>query len=238
MTRIYGAGGGGGKGGGKARDPVTANDSLNSKQYAQVLDLLSEGEIQGLKNGAQSIFIDNTPLQNTNGTYNFQNVTIATRNGTQDQSFIPGTFDIEEEKAVGLAVQYGSPVVQSITDSNVNAVRITITIPQLQTFTNQGDILGSQVGLRIYVNYNGGGDNLAITDTIDGRTGDAYQRDYLVNLAPVYPLTIKVERDRPDSTDPKVTNAFNWSSYTEIIYAKLRYPNSALVAKAPLEARL
>ena len=229
MARIYGSGGGGGKGGGEARDPVTANDSLNSKQYAQVLDLLSEGEIQGLKNGAQSIFIDNTPLQNANGTYNFQNVTIATRNGTQDQSFIPGTFDIEEEKAVGLAVQYGSPVVQSITDSNVNAVRITITIPQLQTFTNQGDILGSQVGLRIYVNYNGGGDTLAITDTIDGRSGDAYQRDYLVNLAPVYPLTIKVERDRPDSTDPKVANAFNWSTYTEIIYAKLRYPNSALV---------
>jgi len=229
MTRIYGAGGGGGKGGGKARTPVTANDSLNSKQYAQVLDLLSEGEIQGLKNGAQSIFIDNTPLQNANGTYNFQNVTIATRNGTQDQPFIPGTFDIEEEKAVGLTVQYGSPVVQSITDSNVNAVRITITIPQLQTFTNEGDILGSQVGLRIYVNYNGGGDTLAISDTIDGRTNDAYQRDYLVNLEPVYPLIIKVERDRPDSTDPKVVNAFAWSSYTEIIYAKLRYPNSALV---------
>lgn len=229
MTRIYGAGGGGGKGGGKARTPVTANDSLNSKQYAQVLDLLSEGEIQGLKNGAQSIFIDNTPLQNANGTYNFQNVTIATRNGTQGQPFIPGTFDIEEEKAVGLTVQYGSPVVQSITDSNVNAVRITITIPQLQTFTNEGDILGSQVGLRIYVNYNGGGDTLAISDTIDGRTNDAYQRDYLVNLEPVYPLIIKVERDRPDSTDPKVVNAFAWSSYTEIIYAKLRYPNSALV---------
>lgn len=229
MARIYGAGGGGGKGGGEARDPVTANDSLNSKQYAQVLDLLSEGEIQGLKNGAQSIFIDNTPLQSANGTYNFQNVTIATRNGTQNQSFIPGTVDIEEEKTVGLTVQYGSPVVQSITDSNVNAVRITIAIPQLQTFTNQGDILGSQVGLRIYVSYNGGGDNLAVTDTIDGRTNDAYQRDYLINLEPVYPLTIKVERDRPDSTDPKVVNAFNWSSYTEIIYAKLRYPNSALV---------
>jgi predicted phage tail protein len=97
MARIYGAGGGG-KGGGKRRTPVTAEDSLNSKQYAQVLDLLSEGEIQGLKNGHQSIFIDNTPLQNANGTYNFQNVTVETRNGAQDQPFIPGTFDIEEEK--------------------------------------------------------------------------------------------------------------------------------------------
>jgi hypothetical protein len=233
MARIYGAGGGGGKGGGAQsqpapRTPVTETDSLNSKQYAQVLDLISEGEIEGLKNGHQSIFLDNTPLQNANGTYNFQNVTIATRNGTQDQTYIPGTSDVEDEKAVGVEVQYASPIIRSITDTNVNAARITITVPQLQTFTNEGDVLGSQVGLRIYVQYNGGGYNLAVTDTISGRTGDAYQRDYLINLASVYPIDIKVERDRPDSTDPKVVNAFNWTSYTEIIYAKLRYPNSAL----------
>lgn len=234
MARIYGAGGGGGKGGGAQsqpapRTPTTEPDGLNSKQYAQVLDLISEGEIEGLKNGYQSIFVDNTPLQNANGTYNFQNVTIATRNGTQNQSYIPGTTDVEDEKAVGVEVQYASPVVRSITDTNVNAARITITVPQLQTFTNEGDVLGSQVGLRIYVQYNGGGYNLAVTDTIIGRTGDAYQRDYLINLASVYPIDIKIERDRPDSTDPKVVNAFNWTSYTEIIYAKLRYPNSALV---------
>ena len=234
MARIYGAGGGGGKGGGAQsqpaqRTPVTETDSLNSKQYAQVLDLISEGEIEGLKNGYQSIFIDNTPLQNADGTYNFQNVSIATRNGTQNQTYIPGTSDVEDEKSVGVEVQYASPVVRTITDTSVNAARITITVPQLQTFTNEGDVLGSQVGLRIYVQYNGGGYNLAVTDTISGRTGDAYQRDYLINLASTYPIDIKVERDRPDSTDPKVVNAFNWTSYTEIIYAKLRYPNSALV---------
>ncbi|NBN88653.1 MAG: host specificity protein J, partial [Proteobacteria bacterium] len=198
-------------------------------QYAQVLDLISEGEIEGLKNGYQSIFIDNTPLQNADGTYNFQNVSIATRNGTQNQTYIPGTSDVEDEKAVGVEVQYASPVVRSITDTSVNAARITITVPQLQTFTNEGDVLGSQVGLRIYVQYNGGGYQEVIADTISGRTGDAYQRDYFINLASVYPIDIKVERDRPDSTDPKVVNAFSWTSYTEIIYAKLRYPNSALV---------
>ena len=234
MARIYGAGGGGGgKGGGAQsqpapRTPTTEPDSLNSKQYAQVLDLISEGEIQGLKDGYKSIFIDNTPLQNQSGSFNFQNVTIATRNGTQDQSYIPGTFDVEDEKAVGVEVQFTAPVVRTISaGSNVNAVRITITVPQLQTFTNEGDVLGSQVGLRIYVDY-GGGFIPAITDTIIGRTADAYQRDYLINVSSL-PVTIKVERDRPDSTDPKVVNAFNWTSYTEIIYAKLRYPNSALI---------
>ncbi len=229
MARIYGAGGQAIPQVAQPLLPVTEADSLNSKQYAQVLDLISEGEIEGLKNGHQSIFLDNTPLQNANGTYNFQNVTIATRNGTQDQTYIPGTSDVEDEKAVGVEVQYASPIIRSITDTNVNAARITITVPQLQTFTNEGDVLGAQVDLRIYVQYNGGGYQEVIVDTIKGRTGDAYQRDYLINLASVYPIDIKVERDRPDSTDPKVVNAFNWTSYTEIIYAKLRYPNSALV---------
>ena len=106
MARIYCAGaggGGGGKGGGAQsqpapRTPTTDPDSLNSKQYAQVLDLISDGEIEGLKNGYQSIFIDNTPLQNADGTYNFQNVSIATRNGTQNQTYIPGTSDVEDER--------------------------------------------------------------------------------------------------------------------------------------------
>lgn len=229
MKRIYGAGGGGGKGAQSqpvARTPVTVPDGLNSKQYAQVLDLISEGEIEGLKNGHQSIFIDNTPLQNANGSYNFQNVTIATRNGTQDQSYIPGTSDVEDEKVVGVQVQYGTPVARSITDPNINAVRVTITVPQLQKYTDKGDVRGSRIGLRIYADY-GGGPNLVITDSIVGRTADAYQRDYLINIDST-PVTISVERNRPDSTDPKIIDAFNWTSYTEIIYAKLRYPNSAL----------
>ena len=101
---IIGAGGsgGGGKGGGggAARTPTTANDSLDSTQYAQVIDLISEGEIAGLKDGFKSIFLDNTPLQNPDGTFNFQNVTIYTRNGTQNQDAIPFAGVIEDERPV------------------------------------------------------------------------------------------------------------------------------------------
>jgi predicted phage tail protein len=96
---IAGAGGGGGKGGGgSARTPTTARDSLDSRQYAELIDLLSEGEIAGLKDGFKSIFLDNTPLQNPNGTYNFQNVTVYTRNGTQNQDAIPFAGEIEDER--------------------------------------------------------------------------------------------------------------------------------------------
>jgi hypothetical protein len=231
---ITGAGGGGGsgKGGGggsSQRTPTEAGDNLNSTQYAQVLDLLSEGEIQGLKNGLQSIFLNNTPLQNANGSYNFQNVTVQTRNGTQDQSYIPGSPGIEDEKPVGVQVSQATPVVRTITDATVDAARITITVPQLQLFTDQGDIEGASVQLQIAVQYGGGGYTTVINDTISGRTADAYQRDYLVNLTST-PADIRVTRVTADSGSAKLANAFNWTSYTEITYAKLRYPNSALVS--------
>ena len=232
MTRIAGAGGGGGgKGGGGSsqRTPTEAADNLNSTQYANVLDLISEGEIEGLKDGHKSIFINNTPLQNSNGSYNFKNVTVYTRNGTQAQSYIPLSAGVEDEKAVSVTVQQPTPVVRSITDSNVDAVRLTITVPQLQQFTDQGDIVGTSVRLQIAVQYNGGGYSTVIDDTISGRTADQYQRDYLVDLSGTFPVDIRVTRVTQDSTSAKLLNAFSWSSYTEIIYAKLRYPNSALV---------
>ena len=231
LGSIAGAGGGGrsSKGGGGGGTPTEAKDSLNSTQYANLVDLLSEGEIQGLKDGHKSIYIDNTPLQNADNSYNFKNVTVYTRNGTQDQSYIPSASGIEDEKPVGVEVQQATPVVRSITDPNVNAARVTITAPALQEFTDKGDIKGSSFQLRIAVQYNGGGYTTVIDDTVSGRTGDAYQRDYLVTINGAFPVDIKVTRVTADSKSTKLANSFSWSSYTEITYAKLRYPNSALV---------
>ena len=229
-----GGGGGGGKGGGggssSQRTPTEEGDSLDSRQYAQLIDLISEGEIEGLKDGYKSIFVNNTALQNADGTYNFQNVDVWTRNGTQNQDYIPIAADSESEKSVGITVKKATPIVRTITSTNVNAARLTITLPQLQRFTDQGDIVGASVQLQIAVQYNGGGYTTVIDDTITGRTGDQYQRNYLVNLDGAFPIDIKVTRVTDDSPSSKLVDAFNWSSYTEIIYAKLRYPNSALVA--------
>jgi predicted phage tail protein len=231
LIRGAGGGGGGGKdgGGGSGRTPSEAADSLNSSQYANLIDLISEGEIEGLKDGHKSIFISNTPLQNADNSYNFQNVTVYTRNGTQAQSYIPIAAEVEDETPVGVTVQQATPVVRSITDTNVNAARITITVPQLQRFTDEGDVVGASIQLQIAVQYNGGGYTTVINDTIEGRTGDQYQRDYLVNLTGAFPVDIRVTRVTADSGSAKLIDAFSWSSYTEIVYAKLRYPNSALV---------
>ncbi|NBR22756.1 MAG: host specificity protein J [Micrococcales bacterium] len=226
------SGGGGGKDGGSVQQhtPVTAADNLESTQYALLVDLISEGEIEGLKNGYKSIFINNTPLQNTDNSFNFQNVSVYTRNGTQTQDHIPVTADISNELSVGVVVQKDTPLVRTITNSAVNAARVTITVPTLQYAADNGDINGASVQLKISVQYNGGGFTDVKTDTITGRTGNQYQRDYLINLTGAFPVDIKVTRLTADSTDTRLANTFTWSSYTELTYAKLRYPNSALVA--------
>jgi predicted phage tail protein len=236
MTRIAGSGGGGGGfgkggGGGSEHTPTEAANSLFSTSYAKLVDLISEGEIYGLKDGLRSIYVDNTPLQNADGSYNFQNVSVYTRTGTdaKTQTYIPGFDDVGNEVAVGVTVQQATPVVRSITNTAINAARVTITVPQLQQIQDNGDINGASVQLRIAVQYNGGGYTTVIDDTISGRTSQQYQKQYLVNLSGAFPVEIKVTRVTADSGSAKLSNAFSWSSYTEVTYAKLAYPNSALI---------
>lgn len=235
MTMIIGAGGGGGKGGkgGSSRTPKTAPDSLDSRQYANVIDLISEGEIEGLVDGNKSIFLNNTALQNLDGSYNFEDVEVFTRNGTQTQTYIPLDSGIEDEFPVGVVVTKDVPITRTITDVNVDAVRVTISIPALQSISSKtGDTKGTSVQLTIGVQYAGGGFTTAVTDTISGRTADEYRKDYLIELdrpTPADIVDIRVTRVTEDSQNSLLSNAFSWSSYTEIVYAKLSYPNSALI---------
>ena len=228
---IAGAGGGGGgKGGGGGSSPTEADDSLQSKQFANALDLISEGEIQGLDDGNKSIFFDGTPLQAADGSYNFTDYTIVTRTGTQGQSYIPGVFsNVESETSVGVEVTNATSVIRQITDSDVDRIRVTIQIPSLQQIEDDGDIVGTSVSISIQVQYNGGGYSTVKTDTISGKSSGSYQRDYLLTLTGSFPVDIKVVRNTADNGSTKLANTTNWQSFTSIIDAKLAYPNSALV---------
>lgn len=162
MTKkvIRGAGGGGGKGGGGGGGRVAqeAPDSLRSIAYASVLDLVSEGEIEGLANGLKSVYFNQTPLQNDNGSFNFTGATVVATNGSQAQSYIQGFPNVENELPVGLKVEHTTPLVRTINDSDIDAVRVRISIPQLteQNLTN-GDLNGSEVTYAIDVQSDGGG---------------------------------------------------------------------------------
>lgn len=232
---ISGAGGLAAKGGraaatqAKPYTPREASNSLFSSSYAKILDLIGEGEIEGLVDGHRSIYLNNTPLQNADGSYNFQGLTVELRNGTQSQAFIPGFGEVVSETAVGVTVTKNAPVTRTITNTAANAARVVITVPALQNYTDKGDILGTDVRLQIAVQYNGGGYTTVVDDTISGRTSQQYQRQYLVGLSGAFPADIRVTRVTDDSTSAKLANAFSWSSFSTVTYAKLAYPNSALV---------
>lgn len=255
MTIIGAGGGGGAKGGGsiKARTPQEIKDGLDSTAYAKVIDLLCEGEIEGFPSASQytrdtdlyntallkDVFFNNTPVLNSqadptsvdDSDFNFQAVTVVPRYGTQTQSFVSGFDEILEEFPVGVTIEKDLPATRTIVDPNVDSIRVTMTVPQLQKLEDNGDILGSSVQIAIDVQYNGGGFQQVIKDEFRGRTADQYQRDYRVILtSTARPVDIRVRRLTDNSNTAKETNAIIWTAYTEIIAARLNYPNSALVA--------
>jgi predicted phage tail protein len=154
---IKGAGGGKG-GGGSARVAQEAPDNLQSKQFAKFVDLVSEGEIAGLVDGLKSIFFDNTPIQNADDSLNIKGITLDTRLGTQAQTHMRNFSLVESETAVGVELTKATSLVRSITDTDVDSARITISVPRLtsQNVTN-GDISGTSVKIAIDLQDNGGG---------------------------------------------------------------------------------
>jgi len=228
---IVGAGGGGKSGGGSARVAQEAPDSLRSKAYARVVDLVCEGEIEGLVGGLKSVYLDDTPIQNSDGSYNFTGVTLEARTGTQQQNYIPGFSSVENEVSVGVEFKYGQPVVRSITDPDVDAVRIKVSIPTLtlQDTTN-GDLNGTSVSYAIDLQSRGAGYVQILQDTVSGKTSSRYQRSYYVPLSGTGPWDVRLRRITADSTQTSLQNKTFLESYTEVIESKLRYPNSALMA--------
>jgi len=230
LLLIQGAGGGGGGkgGGGSTHVPSEADDSLQSVQFASVLDLISEGEIDGIEGGAKGIYLDGTPVQSSSGVDNFTGYTIVTRTGTQAQNYIPETNGTELEKGVNVEITKVASVNRQITDSDVDRARITVQLPALQIIEDDGDIIGHSVQIRCRVQYNGGGYTTVFEDTISGKTTNAYQRDYIINLTGAFPVDIRLERISDDESSARRQNRTFWYSYTEIIDEKFRYPNSAL----------
>ena len=231
--------------------PTREPDTLHSRQFATFLDLVSEGEIEGFATASKEgrtkgttaynnaalkdVFLNDTPVlrasaDSTNPDttdFNFQDVKFTPRFGTGDQTKISGIESSVSTTGVGTTVTASTPVTRQITNTNVDAVKVSITFPQLQKATDNGDLLGSSVQLKIAVQYNSGGFTDVITDTIRGRSGDAYQKDYRVNITGAFPVDIRVSRVTADSTDTNLRDSFQWTSFGEIIDDASTYLNSA-----------
>lgn len=231
--QISGAGGGGGKGGGGgSRVAVESPDSLRSRQFARVVDAVSEGPIVGLVNGHKSIYFDGVPLQNGDGSYNFSGVVSDHRLGTQIQEYIAGFGAPQATTGVGIEIKNSAPVVRTIeTNLNFSSLIVTVGVPLLTVQnTSNGDLGGGTVQLAIDLQSNGGGYVEVLADTISGKTTTRYQRSYRVELTGTGPWDIRVRRVTADSASSSVNDKIYWDVYIGFIDAKLRYPNTALNA--------
>jgi len=215
----------GGKSGGSGA--TESRDTLRSTQIAEVMDVISEGECEGLVDGLKSIYLDGVPIQNADGSYNFTGVNAAWQVGTQGQPALPGFDGVKTEFSVGTDVTYATPVVRTITNPDYDKARVTITVPQLsQQDTTNGNLSGSSFGWAIDVQSNGGGFVAVNVQTLYGKTMAEYTRTVEFDLPGSAPWDIRVRRTTPDSTSSAIVNAFSWYSYTAIQSVKLRYPNT------------
>ena len=251
-------GGGGGKGGGGGGAAFVADDTLSSIQFARIVDLISEGEIEGIETDGsedgfkQNVYLDGTPLQNSDGTDNFQNAQVEFKVGTENQGAIRGFAGAQQEFAVGVKATKNNFVTKTITDTNVDAIRVTLSIPALFRVQKDGDVLGTRVEIAILVQYRDfdtneetGFSNVVIegkpTVKIKGKTSSPYQRDFRIPLDrinhPTDLVDIRLKRISDDDetiladSDNLTQHASEtiFQSYTEIIENKFRYPNSAVV---------
>lgn len=219
------------KGASSARTPVETPDSLQSIAYAKIIDLWSEGEVKGLINGARSVFLDGTPLQGEDGSFNFQGVRFETRMGTQDQEHLAGFPSVENENSVNVELRGDQPVVRSFTNPDLSAIRVRIAVQALQkTNTTNGDIEGYSVSYAIDVATDGGAFNTVISNAFTGKTTTLYERSHRVDLPAGSQWQIRVRRLTPNANSAVIADTTLVQSMTEIIDAKLRYPNCALGA--------
>lgn len=231
---IQGAKGGGkGGGGGSPRVAQEAPNTLQSRATARLIDLLCAGEIKGLVDGAKSFFFDDTTLQNPDGSYNFQGVAWDFRTGTPDQEHMPGFSEVESEVGVNVQVTYGQPITRSITDQELDAVRVTLRFPALyRQDTANGDMLPYSVSVAIEISTDGGPFQRLVEDTLNDKCTSPYERAYRISLPQGTRWDVRVVRLSGDSTSAAAVNDTWWSSYTRIIEVKMVYPDAAYASIA------
>lgn len=222
----------GSKGGGsKPRPSVEAPDSLQSTAYARILDLVSEGEIVGLKHDKHSVFLDETPLANEDGSLNFNGVTLDVRTGSQDQAYIPGFPAVENESAAAVELRSDQPWTKAFTNLQLSAVRIRLAVSRLaKTNTSNGDTNGYTVEYAIDLATDGGAFVQVLAAAFSGKTTTKYERSHRIDLpAAKTGWTVRVRRVTPNSTSGTIADTTSVESSTEVIDAKLRYPGSAII---------
>lgn len=219
----------------KQHKPVVAQDSASSISTLKILYGLSEGEISGLADGAKSIYLDDTPVLDDNGSPNFKNsngsnaVVWDFRTGTNDQEYIKGFPSVENETNINVELKGGTPYVKTVTNSQLSAVRLRFSWAALREQKENGDVVGVTIEYAVDLSTNGNAYQQVLVTKVSDKTSAKYERSHRIDLPRGSTWTIRVRRLTPNATSDLISDKMYVDAITEIIDAKLRYPNTAML---------
>ncbi|WP_225935540.1 phage tail protein [Pseudomonas muyukensis] len=213
----------------KPKTPVEAPDSLRSIAVAKMLLAIGEGEFAGTPS-ARDIYLDGTPLMDDQGNYNFPGVKWEWRTGSVEQPHIPGIPSVDNEISQGIELRSDKPWVHAISDTRLSAVRLRFAWPALQAMDSAGNINGHRIEYVVEVATDGGAYQQVLKDAVHGKTTSTYERTRRIDLPKAASgWTLRVRRLTPNQNNNKVADTMQLAGLTEVIDAKLRYPNTALL---------
>lgn len=216
-------------GGGSGHTPVESPDSIQSMAIAKILLALGEGEWAGGLDGT-NIYLDGTPLTNEDGSSNFEGVSWEFRPGTQSQEYIKGVPAVENEITIGTELKSSAPWVRAVNNTQLSAVRLRFGWPALQQQKDNGDVNGYKIEYAIDVATDGGAYREVLKSAVDGKTTTLYERSHRIDLPKATTgWQLRVRRLTANANSSRIADTMNVEAYTEVIDAKLRYPNTALL---------
>lgn len=216
-------------GGSKSRTPTEQPDDLQSVAKAKVLIALGEGEFAGGLT-ARNIYLDGTPLENPDGSKNFSGVVWEFRAGTQAQKYIQGMPGSENEISVGTEVSSSTAWTRTFTNTQLSAVRLRVKWPSLFRQEDDGDLVGYSVKYAVDLQTDGGAWRTVFTTSVTGKTTSGYERSHRIDLPQAGSTwTLRLRKITSDANSAKIGDRMTLQSFTEVIDAKLRYPNTALL---------
>lgn len=233
--------GGGSFGGSGAWTPLSSWYEFSDREYGRILDIISEGPVHGPVRGLKSFFLDDTPVQNNDGTMNFSGVAIYATRGTKTQSYIPGFPASENEVSIGdrkitaTAGVFG-PYEFTVLTAGLTHLRIRVGCPQLKkTNLTTGQVSGATVQIKIEVMSDVSPYAvvpLANNGFIIGTYESLHTQSFKIKLPPMVSggWRVRVTRITADANPPVdgLQNETHMYSYTEIVEARFTHPWTAL----------
>ncbi len=212
-----------------SRTPTEQPDDLQSVAKAKILLALGEGEFAGGLT-ARDIYLDGTALENADGSQNFSGVAWEFRSGTQAQKYIQGIPGTENEINVGSEVSSSTAWTRTFTNTQLSAVRLRLKWPSLFKQEDDGDLVGYSVNYAIDLQTDGGTWQTVLNTSVTGKTTSGYERSHRIDLPQAGSTwTIRLRKITADANSAKIGDTMTLQSFTEVIDAKLRYPNTALL---------